>query len=310
MQQRVVQLSLRSQEVLAVAAVAGRRFDFAMLHALLPLDEQALLKVLQRVRRGAAGRRGVARSVAFRHALTREAIYSRLLTRERQALHRRVAEAIERLVAGTPDTRLADLSYHSFEARLWDKALMYARRAGEQAAAMYAPHAAVEHFGRALDAAAHLGMPAPMELHRARGRANESIGEFAAARADYEGRSRWHVPVQGSARGVAGVDRPRLLVGVARLWAHRRLLRAGARSRACSGRPGARLRRASIASATGTSNVQQPLEALSFHMEAQALFEQLGDRRGMAETARPLGDGQPPEWRLPAARCATMSVPS
>ena len=32
-------------EVLAVAAVAGRRFDFALLHALLPLDEQALLQV-------------------------------------------------------------------------------------------------------------------------------------------------------------------------------------------------------------------------------------------------------------------------
>jgi predicted ATPase len=36
---------------------------------------------------------------AFRHALTREAIYSQLLARERRSLHRVLAEALEALEA-------------------------------------------------------------------------------------------------------------------------------------------------------------------------------------------------------------------
>ena len=47
---------------------------------------------------------------AFRHALTRQAVYAGLLARERRALHRAVAETIARLHATAPEPYLADLS--------------------------------------------------------------------------------------------------------------------------------------------------------------------------------------------------------
>ena len=287
-QQRVARLSRRSREVLAVAAVAGRRFDFAILHALLPLDEQALLQVLREFVAAQLVVEEAPDQFAFRHALTREAIYSRLLARERQVLHRRVAETLEHLVAGTPETRLADLSYHAFEARLWDTALVYARRAGDQAAAMYAPHAAAEHYGRALQAAAQLGVAAPMQLHRARGRAYESLGEFAAARADYE---------QALARARAGSDRRaewQALIDVGFLWASRDYVRTGEYFEQALEHARALGDAALIAESLNRVgnwhvNVQQPREALRFHLEAKTLFEQVHDRRGVAETTDLLG---------------------
>ena len=118
---------------------------------------------------------------------------------------------------------------------MWDKALVYAQRAGDQAAAMYAPRAAAEHYGRALQAAAQLGVAAPMQLHRARGRAYKSLGEFAAPAPTTSRRWRVHVRAVIGARS-GRLDRRWLLVGVARLRAYGRVLRAGARARACPGR--------------------------------------------------------------------------
>ena len=70
-------------------------------------------------------------SYAFRHALLHEAVYGTLLRRERREVHGAVARALEALYAGTLDEHLADLAHHYFENEAWDKALSYARRAGE-----------------------------------------------------------------------------------------------------------------------------------------------------------------------------------
>src|SRR5439155_14856439 len=135
---------------------------------------------------------------AFRHALTRRAVYAGLLARERKALHHLVAEAMERLYAEPLDAHLGDLAYHYSEAGVWGKALDYARRAGERAQRLYAPRAAIEQFSRALAAAEQLAPPqsrslyharqpaaVPASLYGARGRAYETLGDFEAARADH-----------------------------------------------------------------------------------------------------------------------------
>ena len=124
---------------------------------------------------------------AFRHALTRQAVYAQLLGRERQTLHRIIGVAIEQFYPTALDTQVAELSYHFYEAGEWGKALDYARRAGEQAQTLYAPRAAVEQFTRALAAAQHLAQPPSLlPLHRLRGLAYETLGEFEQARADLE----------------------------------------------------------------------------------------------------------------------------
>src|SRR6185437_931547 len=109
-----------------------------------------------------------------------------LLARERKALHRSIAETMERLYAGGLDAHLDDLAYHFYAAGAWAKVLEYAQHAGEKAQRLHAPRTALEHFTRALDAVHQLSMPPPPTLYRARGQAYETLGAFEQARADYE----------------------------------------------------------------------------------------------------------------------------
>ena len=86
----------------------------------------------------------LAETFAFRHALTRQAVYTDLMVRKRRALHLSIAEAMERIDVVSLDAHLADLVYHFYEAQAWDKVLAYARRAAEQAQSRYAPRTAVQ----------------------------------------------------------------------------------------------------------------------------------------------------------------------
>jgi predicted ATPase len=185
-QQRADQLSQDARRVLILAAVAGRRFDFALLQALTKHDEDQLLKLIKELMAAQLVVEESEEEFAFRHALTRQAIYADLLVRERKTLHRTVAETMERLYSPTLDAHLADLAAHFYEAGAWEKALEYGQRAGEQAQALYAPQAATLHFTRALDAASHVSLTPPESLYRARGLAYETLGEFERARADHE----------------------------------------------------------------------------------------------------------------------------
>lgn len=90
-QQRTDQLSEPTRQVLTLAAVTGRRFDFALLQELTQLDEQHLLSLIKEMIAAQVVVEESAEQFAFRHALTRQAIYADLLVRERKALHRRIA---------------------------------------------------------------------------------------------------------------------------------------------------------------------------------------------------------------------------
>jgi DNA-binding CsgD family transcriptional regulator/tetratricopeptide (TPR) repeat protein len=186
--ERTEQLSSSARHLLQLAAVAGRRFDFALLKELTSMDEQTVLGHIQELVEAQLVNEVSAEEFAFRHALTREAVYATLLKRQRLQFHGLVAEALERLHGADAwvGSHLADLAYHYREAANWPKALVYARRAGEQAHSLYAPNEAAEHFTRAIEAARHLNQPPELDLLRRRGQAYETLGEFERARADYE----------------------------------------------------------------------------------------------------------------------------
>ena len=127
-QQRARRLSQQARQLLTLAAVAGRRFDVRVLQHLLHCTDSQLLSLLKDVVAAQLVVEESADQFSFRHALTRQAIYSGLLARERRAVHRRLAQAIEQLFAGGPalDAHLADLAYHCFQgedlgegARVW-----------------------------------------------------------------------------------------------------------------------------------------------------------------------------------------------
>ena len=184
-QRRTARVGEAARHVLTLAAVAGRHFDFALLQQLTQYDEHQLLLIMKELVSAQLVVEESADQFAFRHALTRQAIYSQLLTRERRMLHRTIAETMEQQPPVTPDLHLEDLAYHFYQARDWQKAVDYAQRAGEKALGLYSHRAAIDYFTWALEAVDHLSLPPTPALYRTRGQAYETLGEFEQAQRDY-----------------------------------------------------------------------------------------------------------------------------
>jgi predicted ATPase len=163
-EQRAARLEDGCRKVMLLAAVAGRQFDFDLLKALTGMEEAALLGHLKQLVAAQIIVEETAEQYAFRHALTREAVYSTLLQRERQQYHRAIAEILERRFQDRPDLHAAELAHHYYLAGDWAKVTAFAQRAGDRAQAMFAPREATELYTRAIEAAEHLGWP-PGQLH-------------------------------------------------------------------------------------------------------------------------------------------------
>jgi DNA-binding CsgD family transcriptional regulator len=289
--QRAAGPSAGARRVLTLAAVAGRRFDFGLLRRLTGHDEATLLDLVKELIAVQLVVEESSETFAFRHALTREALYAGLLARERRSLHGAIAAALAG--AGAPggqpgDAGVEDLAYHAFAAGAWPEALVYARRAAERAQRLYAPRAAVEHLSRAITAEERLGLSPSSELRGARGRMHESLGAFDPARADYQA-------ALASARASGNqAAECRALLDLGFLWAERDYAQMGEHRRQALdlaralGDPallGASLNR------VGNWHLfaEQPRVAHHYHREALDLFQAAGDRRGLAATHDLLG---------------------
>jgi predicted ATPase len=110
-QQRTDRLSERAKRVLILAAVAGRRFGFVLMQQLTQYDEPQLLCLMKELIVAQLVVEESDERFAFRHALTRQAVYADLLVRKRKGLHRSIAETMELLYAAVLDAHLADLAY-------------------------------------------------------------------------------------------------------------------------------------------------------------------------------------------------------
>ncbi len=185
-QRRAFQISPTARQTLTLAAVAGRRFDFGLLQVLTKTDEPDLLEQMKELVAAQLVVEESADQFAFRHALTREAIYTKLLLRERKKYHAVIAETMENIQGKQLEGYISDLSYHYYEAGGWEKTMKYSLQAGERALALYSPREAIVYFVRAMVAAQKLGISPPLTLLRSRGLAYESVGDFENALPDYE----------------------------------------------------------------------------------------------------------------------------
>lgn len=281
-QQRTNQLSPAAANLLALAAVAGRHFDFDLLARLTGDDEPTLLELIREL---VAARLVVEESAdrfTFRHALTREAIYASLLTRERRRQHQQIAQYYQQ----QPEPRqqyLPQLAYHFFEAGLWEPALRYGQSAGEQALRNFAPHAALTHFDRLAAAATELGQPLPPKVLRLRGQAHQMVGNFAAAQADFE-------TLLAGARAAGNARQEwQALHDLGYLWMARDYNRTGtylqqalALARTLNDPP--TLAQSLNRLGNWEANAGRPLTALTRHQEALAIFEREQNRPGIAAT--------------------------
>jgi tetratricopeptide (TPR) repeat protein len=289
-QRRTRQLSEPARQLLTWAAVAGRRFDFSLLQEVTGQTETELLQLVRELLAAQLVLEESVEHFAFRHALTRQAVYAELLGRERRNLHRSIAEKLEtrRTEKAADHFLVSELSYHCFEAGQWDKAFDYSKRAADHAQALYTPRAAIEYLNRSIIASQNMSTILPLDLYRARGQQYETLGDFDAAQKDFqialdEAQSRDDHHMQWQA-----------LIDLGFLWAARDYTKTGeyfqqALTLAQQLDDSAAL--AHILNRVGNwhLNIDQAREALRYHHEALRIFESLNDRRGLASTHDLLG---------------------
>ena len=150
---RLDRLGPAAKNVAQVGAAIGRDFSYELLAAAAPLAEPELQEALRRlVEAGLVFQRGAppAAEYLFKHALVQDTAYSTLLRGPRQALHRRIAEALEQRFPDLVETRPEILAHHYGEAAIADKAITYWHLAGKLSVAKSAVREAIAQLRRGL----------------------------------------------------------------------------------------------------------------------------------------------------------------
>jgi len=150
---RLEALPDQAQEVLRIAAAAGRRVDHRLLSEVAPLSPDELDQGLRdAVEHGVLVPDGF--GYRFRHALLQEAAHEQLLPGERIRLHAAFADVLSRepqLAAAGADSVDAELAYHALQSMDVDRAYPATVAAGYRARNLLAYPEALQHFERALE---------------------------------------------------------------------------------------------------------------------------------------------------------------
>jgi tetratricopeptide (TPR) repeat protein/transcriptional regulator with XRE-family HTH domain len=143
---RVALLPPPAAEVLTLAAVAGRAMHHRVLLAAATsasLNEQGVVAAIEAACRAqllAETREG---AYTIAHDLIRDVVMADLRAAHRALLHRRMAEALERVSAGAPPEVLA---YHFSQGGETGRAIAYLERAGDRADALHAHAEAAGYY--------------------------------------------------------------------------------------------------------------------------------------------------------------------
>jgi class 3 adenylate cyclase/tetratricopeptide (TPR) repeat protein len=179
---RIDRLPDPARRILQAASVIGRIFRYRLLQVILAGeslpeggdDLDAHLVTLQREEMIRERARLPELEYIFKHHLTQEAAYNGLLRSERRAIHRRVAEALERLFPDRISEQPELLAYHWERCQDVEKTIWYLFQAGERARRMGASLEAVEYYQSAL---ANAGDRDVGELPLGRDRMHERLGD-------------------------------------------------------------------------------------------------------------------------------------
>ncbi len=147
------------KEIAQIAACIGREFDHGLLAAVADRSSAELTGGLDKLTTAELiFRRGVPpeASYLFKHALVRDAAYESLLRSKRQAVHRRILNALE-TAGALPQL----LGHHAREAGLVESAIGHFETAGRQALAKPAYLEAIANLRQAVALVASLGDDVP-----------------------------------------------------------------------------------------------------------------------------------------------------
>ena len=148
-QSRLSRLPEQTQDMLKVAAIFGREFEFDILKHAFPIDEDQLLNALEIAEKAQIISELPHREshFVFEHALIPSSLRESLNTLRRQRLHRKAASAIER---EKPDD-FETLAFHYEQAGDVENARRHYTRAAERDLRIYAFQEAETHSRAALE---------------------------------------------------------------------------------------------------------------------------------------------------------------
>jgi ATP/maltotriose-dependent transcriptional regulator MalT len=194
-------LSPGCREVLRAAAVIGRTFQAGVIERMLGENpgELGYVDALEEAERalviGAVP--GTPGSFQFAHELIREALYDEMPSTQRARLHKLAGETLESLYDAEAGLHAEELAGHFLQAArvgAVEKAIRYARLAGDQAMSVAAYEDATRHYGRAVElldlggaaaAGEASGAVARCEIVLALGEAQRAAGEIDEARTSF-----------------------------------------------------------------------------------------------------------------------------
>ena len=162
-QSRLSRLPEDAQDVLRLASVIGREFEFKILVKACEKGEDRIIECLEVSEKAQIIRelkKGGPENItfAFEHALVPATLREEISGLRRQRYHRRVAEAVEAIHPEDFET----LSYHYEESGDADKAFENYRKAGSRALSVFANQEAMEYFEKALDLCAEYSCQADL----------------------------------------------------------------------------------------------------------------------------------------------------
>jgi class 3 adenylate cyclase len=133
---RIDRLEPDDKRLLQAASVVGKDVPYALLRSILDEDEEVLRRRLSRLQEAELLYQSQVfpeLEYTFKHALTHDVAYAGLLQERRRALHRRVLDALERLLGDRAGEQAHRLTEHALRAEDWRRAARYLYRAGQKA---------------------------------------------------------------------------------------------------------------------------------------------------------------------------------
>ncbi|MEE8180156.1 MAG: AAA family ATPase, partial [bacterium] len=142
------------KDLAQVGATIGREFNYSLLQAVSPLDEENLqIELSKLVEAEFLYQRGLPPNSRyyFKHALIQEAAYESLLKSKRQKYHQKIAEALEQNFPDTVENQPELLAHHYTEAGLVEQAIRFWQKAGQRAIEQLAYVEAIGHLNKGLE---------------------------------------------------------------------------------------------------------------------------------------------------------------
>ena len=180
---RLLRLSEPARDLLHIAAIIGREFDFSLVQQAAGRPEAETLDAIEELQKAQLMRPLQGDTFAFDHSLTMQVALQDMSQARQHSLHRRVAEALEGIHQQELEPVSGLIARHFMDGNSPARAADHAFRAGRFAAGLAAWVEAIASFEQALQLEPDSAKRGAIFL--AMGAAHFHKGDFVAASADY-----------------------------------------------------------------------------------------------------------------------------